>query len=78
MSEAEELVERAAARSGPGEWVVALEEFRDAYGGEADFENMTDRYLLLRLLRDAVRLEMEREMVEVIQRQTARIRELGR
>jgi hypothetical protein len=74
----DDLIARHAADRGPSEWIVALDQFRDAYGTTPDFENATDRYLLLQLLRDAVRLEVERDLVATLDRRAARIREIGR
>lgn len=57
----------------PQPWVAALARFADAYGGEPDYEDRTDRYLIVQLLEEAVHEKVTRELVTMFRRATERI-----
>ena len=58
-------------------WPAVLERYRDAYGGEPDFEDRTDRYLVLTLMEEAVHDRISRKMVTMLREATARIKAIG-
>jgi hypothetical protein len=54
-------------------WPEVLERFRGAYGCEPDFEDATDRYLLIQLLEEAVHAKIARKLVVMFREATKRI-----
>lgn len=59
-------------------WQVALVKYELGYGEDPDFNNTTDCYCYLQLLEETVRDRLTRQLVEAIDKGTARINAIGK